>query len=261
MLIDWFTVAAQALNFIILVWLMKRFLYQPILNAIDARERRIAAELADAAAKEAEARAERETFRRKNEEFDRAQQARLTQAKEEVTAERQRLFNAARQEAAELRDKQQGMLHSEYQNLREEIARRTRVEVFAIARKTLRDLASESLETRMAEVFIRRLRELDAAERQKLAPLLQSASVLIRTAFELPMTQRELIEATLREIFAAQTSVRFELAPEQVGGIELIVDGQKIAWSVADYLAALEKDMNDLLKAQRQPEVRNPGQS
>ncbi len=56
MLIDWFTVGAQALNFVILVWLMRRFLYKPILHAIDAREKKIAAELADAAAKKAEAR-------------------------------------------------------------------------------------------------------------------------------------------------------------------------------------------------------------
>jgi F-type H+-transporting ATPase subunit b len=51
MLIDWFTVGAQALNFLILVWLLKRFLYKPILHAIDEREKRIAAELADADAK------------------------------------------------------------------------------------------------------------------------------------------------------------------------------------------------------------------
>jgi F-type H+-transporting ATPase subunit b len=55
MLIDWFTVGAQVLNFLILVWLMKRFLYKPILNAIDAREKRIAKELADADATRAEA--------------------------------------------------------------------------------------------------------------------------------------------------------------------------------------------------------------
>jgi len=48
MLIDWFTVGAQALNFLILVWLMKHFLYKPILHAIDEREKRVAAELADA---------------------------------------------------------------------------------------------------------------------------------------------------------------------------------------------------------------------
>ena len=45
MLIDWFTVSAQVVNFLILVWLLKRFLYRPILNAIDAREKRIAKEL------------------------------------------------------------------------------------------------------------------------------------------------------------------------------------------------------------------------
>ena len=51
MLIDWFTVGAQALNFLILILLMKRFLYKPILNAIDGREKRIAKELKDADAK------------------------------------------------------------------------------------------------------------------------------------------------------------------------------------------------------------------
>ncbi len=55
MLIDWFTVGAQALNFLILVWLMKRFLYKPILHAIDEREKRIATELANADKKKAEA--------------------------------------------------------------------------------------------------------------------------------------------------------------------------------------------------------------
>ena len=68
MLIDWFTVGAQALNFLILVWLMKRFLYKPILHAIDAREKRITAELADADAKKADAQQERDEFQHKNEE-------------------------------------------------------------------------------------------------------------------------------------------------------------------------------------------------
>ena len=62
MLIDWFTIGAQALNFIVLVWLLKRYLYKPILDAIDAREKRIATELADAAAKEAEAKRSATSF-------------------------------------------------------------------------------------------------------------------------------------------------------------------------------------------------------
>jgi F-type H+-transporting ATPase subunit b len=67
MLIDWFTVCAQALNFLILVWLMKRYLYKPVLAAIDAREKRIAGELTAADAKKADAQKEHDTFQQKNE--------------------------------------------------------------------------------------------------------------------------------------------------------------------------------------------------
>ena len=99
MLIDWFTVGAQALNFVILVWLMRRFLYKPILDAIDAREKKIAAELADAAAKKAEAKKERDEFQHKNEEFDQQRAALLSKATDEAKAERQRLLDEARKAA------------------------------------------------------------------------------------------------------------------------------------------------------------------
>ncbi len=105
MLIDWFTVLAQAVNFLILVWLMKRFLYHPILNALDARERRIAAELADADARKAEARAEREEYSRKNEEFERQRADMLAKATDEAAAEHRRLFDRVRKDADGLRAK------------------------------------------------------------------------------------------------------------------------------------------------------------
>ena len=92
MLIDWFTVAAQALNFLILVWLMKRYLYKPILHAIDEREKRVAKELADADKKQAEARHERDTFQQKIESFDQQRAELMRKADEEAKAERQHLI-------------------------------------------------------------------------------------------------------------------------------------------------------------------------
>src|SRR5476649_276177 len=95
MLIDWFTVGAQALNFLILVWLMRRFLYRPILNAIDAREKKIAAELADAAAKKAEAQKDRDEFQKKNTDFDQQRAALLGKATDDAKAEGRRLLDEA----------------------------------------------------------------------------------------------------------------------------------------------------------------------
>ena len=99
MLINWFTVCAQAINFLILVWLLKRFLYKPILNAIDERERGIATQLADAEAKKAEAQRDRDDFQHKNEAFDKERAALLKKATDVAGAERQRLLDEAKKDA------------------------------------------------------------------------------------------------------------------------------------------------------------------
>ena len=258
MLIDWFTVGAQALNFIILVWLLKRYLYKPILNAVDARERRIAAELADADAKKAEAQKERDEFQHKNEEFDQQRAALLTKATNEAKAERQRLLDDARRAADALSAKRQEALRSDANNLNQAIRRRTQQEVFAIARKALTDLATTSLEERMSEVFTRRLRTMDGKAKEGLGESLKTASgpALVRSAFDLPAAQRAAVQNALNETFSAEVHVRFETAPDLVSGIELTTKGQKIAWSIADYLASLEKGVGEILKEKDKPEAK-----
>lgn len=250
MLIDWFTVGAQALNFLILVWLMKRFLYQPILNAIDKREERIATKIADADKQKGEAKKERDEFQHKNEEFDQQRATLLSNATDEAKAERQRLLDEARQAADAMAAKRLETLKNEEHTLQQAISRRTQQEVFAIARKALRDLATTSLEARMGEVFTRRLREMDDQAKAGLAEALKRASgpALVRSAFDLPLEQRTSIQNALNETFSAEIRIQFEAAPELISGIELTTDGQKVAWSIADYLVSLEKGVEELLQ-------------
>jgi len=259
MLIDWFTVGAQAINFIILVWLLKRFLYKPILDAVDAREKRITTELADADAKRAEAKKERDEFQHKNEEFDRQRAELLSKARDVAKDERQHLLDEARRAADALSAKRQETLRSDAHALSEAISRRTRQEVFAIARKALTDLATTSLEERLAEVLTRRLREMDGKTKAGLAEALKSASdpALVRSAFDLPAGQRTVIQNALNETFSANIRVRFETAPDLICGIELATNGQKVAWSIADYLASLEEGVEELLKEKNNLEARS----
>lgn len=260
MLIDWFTVGAQALNFLILVWLMKRFLYQPILHAIDAREQRIARELADADSKRAEASQERDQLQQKNQNFEQQRAALLNQATLAAQAERQRLLDEARQAADAWSAQRQQSLANEVRNLHRTITGRAQAEVLAIARQALMDLASTSLEERMGEVFTRRLRALDGEAKDRLAQALQTAPepALVRSAYELPPDQRAAIQHALNETFAAEVRLRFEAAPELVSGVELTANGQKVAWSLADYLASLERGVAELLKAKANPESQPP---
>lgn len=250
MIIDWFTIGAQALNFFILVWLMKRFLYKPILNAIDVREKRIAAELADADKKKTDAQKKSDEFEKKNKEFDEQRAALLNKATDEARAERQRLLDEARKDATDLSVKRRETLQNEAHALYQAIGRKTEREVFAIARKTLRDLAGASLEERMGNIFIRRLREMDSLALEDLGKALKTASdpALVRSAFDLPEEQRAEVQKALNEIFSAELHIRFETAPDLIGGIELTTNGQKVAWSITNYLASLEKGVGELLK-------------
>jgi F-type H+-transporting ATPase subunit b len=259
MLIDWFTIGAQALNFLILVWLLKHFLYKPILDAIDAREKLITKELADADAKKAEAQKERDEFQKKNEEFDQQRAALLTKATDEAKAERQRLLDEARKAADALSEKRQEALRSDAQNLNQAISHLTQKEVFAITRKALSDLATVSLEERMGDVFDRRLRELDGQAKAVLGEALKKNSepALVRSTFDLPAEQRAAIKNALNETFSAEIRVRFETTPDLVSGIELTTNGQKVGWSIKDYLTSLEKSVGELLSERDKPETKN----
>jgi F-type H+-transporting ATPase subunit b len=252
MLIDWFTVAAQVINFLVLAWLLKRFLYRPVLNAIDAREQRIAAELADADATRAEAEQQRDQFKQKNAEFDQQRVTRMNQLTEAAKAERTRLMDAVRQESDVLRSKLQLALKNEQHSLQDTLSKRTKEEVFAIVRKALSDLAETTLEVRMAEIFIERLDKLNEKDKAGLLATFQVTDqpMVVRTAFALPEQQYLLIETALRKIIGSRVQIEFAVAPDLVCGIEINADSQKIAWSIGDYLDSLLASVDQILQSQ-----------
>ncbi|MDD5456381.1 MAG: F0F1 ATP synthase subunit delta [Candidatus Margulisbacteria bacterium] len=252
MLIDWFTFSAQVVNFLILIWLMKHFLYKPVLNAIDAREKLIAKELADAAKKQTEAKKERDLYEQKNEKFDLHYNKLLGKVKAEADAERKRLLNQVQNDTEVLRSKQDNALKSDLVNLQKEISRQTQDEVFAITRKVMTDLAGTTLEEQISKVFTNIVRNLDSEKKQDLAKALKASSepAVVRSAFVLPQKQQDTIKKALEEIFSEKLNIRFETSPKVISGIELSTNGQKIAWSIADYLVNLENRINKLLGEQ-----------
>jgi F-type H+-transporting ATPase subunit b len=248
MLIDWFTVIAQAGNFLILVWLLKRFLYTPVLAAIDAREAKIAAAVKDADLKKTEAQLERDTFKAKSDLLEAQRAEFLRKAAEEADAERGRLLDAARRDAGALRAKLNAALENERAEINREIANRTQQEVFALTQQALADLADANLEDRIVDVFVSRLHQMPTEERAVLAtgkPGLVSAHVL--SAFDLPAPRRAAIETATKECLGAQVQLTFTTQPGLVSGIELSANGRKIAWSIADYMATLSENVSTLL--------------
>jgi len=249
MLIDWFTVCAQALNFLILVWLLEHFLYKPILNAIDARQKDIAAKLADAASQKTAADKQRDEFQSKNKVFDDQRAALLTKATADAKTEHDRLIDDARKDADTVRAAQAALLESDQARLSKQLGQAAADEVFAIARKTLADLATASLEERVGAVFTRRLGEMDAKSKQTMGAALKASSTpaVVESAFDMPASQRATIQNALNETFSTVVRLEFKTAKDGVCGIELTAGGQKIGWNIAGYLGALDRKVDALL--------------
>lgn len=245
MRIDWFTTFAQIINFLILVWLLKKYLYSPILDAINSRENKISEQLAHAQTAKLQAEKEQEEFRHKNENFEQQRAEMQNKAINETDILKKKLLNDARAEYESSRAKWFETLQTEQQELSHEIISKTQTEVFAISREVLSSLASKSFEESACEVFIRTLKDLNIEEKNKLILELNKSSghALIRTVFDLENKDKTALQKAIKENLSDKIDINFEINTNLINGIELITGNHKISWNINDYLSAMEKEI------------------
>lgn len=239
--LDWFTIAAQLINFLILVGLLRKYLYRPVLKAVDEREKKIAAQVNNAMAAERAAQEEKTALKEKQADLDSRSSALMERAKTDADAFRDRLIAEARQSVELQRTQWQAALSAAQEDAAAELTRELQDAVMGVARKFLGDLADANLEARMTAVFLDRLRGLDAAQRTRLAAAADGESeITIRSAVTMNQAENESIRNVLTGIIGRDNlRWKFETDPAMVCGIGLYLTGYKLEWSVADYLDEL----------------------
>ena len=254
MLINWFTVFAQILNFLILVALLRGFLYQPILKAMHKRQAQLEACTQEAEQLQAEARQEVETYRQQRQELQQQQDALLAQARSTAEQERQHLLVQIRQEMAELRVAWQEDLRQEQDALLRTLRQQVIHQTCALARQALKDLANVELEQQMIRVFCARLRYLEDKQRDLIAQALAQTkqSLLVHSSFEMPTDLRQKVIDELHSQFSIAHPVEFVTASNLLCGIEIKLAGQEIVWSLDTYLQTLEQRLSTALTQEAQ---------
>lgn len=244
MLIDWFTVAAQIINFLLLVWLLKRFLYRPILDAIEARERKIAAISAEAEAKEKEAEEQLALYRAKLQDFEQHQESMLVQARLEAGKQHADMLERAREEVRDLETKWRADLDRERSTFLLEFRRRAAREILDLTRRTVADLACLDVQECAVRVFLERIRLIDEDARKSLA----QGELLVRTVFDLSEQIQAQIQQALEDRLQMPVILRFERTPGIGLGLELRGNGWRIGWNSESYLEALEEEFREALE-------------
>lgn len=247
MLINWFTVVAQIVNFLVLVALLKHFLWGRLVRAIDQREARIAGELAKADEKCKVADQQMEQVHALALEQEHKCDELMSQAQKQADEQRISMVQRARDSVRRLEEEWQQDLERERATFFKELRRRAAAEILTITRQALEDLASSNLQDSAVRVFLAKLRSADAATLRKLA------DGEVRSAMELPIeTQREILNI-LAERLRVPSHLQFTRDPAMPWGIELRGDGLKLGWSPESYLNAIEENLRAELA--RQPEA------
>ena len=256
MLIDWFTVAAQVANFLILVALLKHFLYDRIIQAMDEREKKVRTRLEEAERKEQESREEAEKHRQKNREIEEKRKDMLDKAKAAAESHRKELTQNARREVEDLRTGWQEALQREKTSFLRELKQLAGRQVYAVSRRALRDLADAEMEARVVEVFLKEIKTMkrEAMEKMRRAFKENGNKTTVRSAFEISGTQRRQITRTLQENISENADVNYETDPDIIFGVELKSGGEKVAWSLSGYLKTLEDQARLALEKETQGE-------
>lgn len=245
MQIDWLTVVAQIVNFLILVALLKRFLYRPVLDAMDRREQRIGQQLREAEAREAEADARARRFQEQTDDLQKREQEILEQARDAADREGRDRLQAARTEVEHQRERWRAQLEQEWEDLQRTLGARLGGAVTAAMTRALTDLADADLERAIARAFCRRLDDLGDEDRQAIAD--GDGPIEIATAFAPDDDTRGLLAGAVRRHFGREA--RFVRADDLIVGIELRVRGWKMSWTLAAYVRDIEVDLADALAA------------
>jgi F-type H+-transporting ATPase subunit b len=238
MLIDWFTVVAQMVNFLILVWLLKKFLYGRILAAIDEREAGIAKQLREAAEQERGAGEQRALFEAKLREFGEQREAMLEAAREEVDRKHAEMLEAARAEIQELEAKWREDLERERREFLAELRVRASKEVLALSGRLVASLAGAELQGSTVALFLEKLHTLGEQERLRL----MEGELTVRSATELSSELQDRMQRELEAWLGAPVGLRFEVVPSLGLGIELRAGGWRVGWNSEGWLEALDEE-------------------
>ncbi|NLD94685.1 MAG: hypothetical protein GX639_18675 [Fibrobacter sp.] len=238
MLINWFTLVAQIINFLILLWLLNKFLYKPVLKSLDEREARIASTISDAESVKLNAMKELEEYSAKNSTIDKEKDSIIQASRTAAELERIQIIDNAKDTAQQLIDKQKSVLNDERDSFYKTASDELIARIIRITEKSINDLSDRTLESHLIAKCIDNIQKLADNERISIANLLQicNNTVITRTSKPLDSNSASQLQEYLSTVFGSAITLEYEHAPHLLCGIELIIDTYKLSWNAHDYI-------------------------
>jgi F-type H+-transporting ATPase subunit b len=221
--IDWSTIVLEIVNFLVLVWILKRFLYQPVLDIIERRKAGIDATAKKAEASGREADALKQLYEGRLADWERERAAARDALRQELDAERRRRVEALQADMQAEREKVRVTDERRAAETRRRSEQQAVAQSARFAAKLLGRLSGPDLDARLTALLVDELAQLPPEKismlRRQGTPDLKDAEVLSAQRLEPDIRLR--VESTLHTLFDRPLACRFREEPALIAGVRI----------------------------------------
>ena len=244
---DLVTFVAQIVNLFVLVWLLKRFLYRPILEVIEKRQQEIRNTVQAAEDMRLESQKERKKWEKEKQAYEAEHQKELSQITQELEEKRKDGLNEIKSSLQRQRLKMQNDLLAEMTALHTDIGHFIATDFMHLAGVALKDLSSCCPLDQALNLFLKKIRKLDKKDLKKINIIIQKQKLIFINSSE-TLTQKQMkeITETLKKAFhlPAKCKINFDVIPELILGIEMRTGDISLDWNIKAYLDILNANLD-----------------
>lgn len=248
--INWVTFFAQIVNLFVLVWLLKKFLYRPILNAVDKRQIEIMGRVQKARQEQKSAEEEHQKLLQKQAEFDAQRQKLYDDTTKEVEIFKARQMAEIEIEKQKLREKMQHDLIRENESLQLEIRNLLADNFITLSRKILSELSASTPLYQTIDLFEKKVSTLSKSQKEKIKKIyLKQNNIRIISSDNLSDEIKEKLTIFLKEELNLKENltILFEKDASLILGIEMIIGDISLEWNLKNYLDEYHANLNKSL--------------
>lgn len=246
--LNWTTFILEIINFLVLVWILKRFFYKPVQEVIARRRAAIAKELSDAKDMRAEAEAIEQQYHSRLDDWEHERETARQNLRREIEAERARLKDGLSAELAQERQKLNILEDRRAEQRQRETEQAAVRQAGRFLAQMLERLAGPELEARILDMVKDEITALppDRLDALRQAWSTNQAPIVAQSGHTLKAEQRKRLQETFERLLGAGTAVwQFRENPDLIAGLRVNVGAWTLGANLRDELNFFTASSNE----------------
>ncbi len=244
--INWFEIIAQMINFFILLFLLHKLFYKPVIKAMDDRQQRLMDNQKKSEKNMKKADELIETYNHNLAELEKEKDRKLEMAKQEAQEKKESLMKGYREEAEQKRNDYLKEVADEQERFIQDLRAALGHNAVKIAEQILDSFSEEKLNEKVFDSFIKKVESIDEDTLKEDIESNDERIILISSE-TLSEAQRKTLEKALKEKVGTYKEIVYEVEDELIQGYELKLETLTVHTNVRKYLEEAEKNIQQII--------------